>query len=63
MADFILRGEWLPGTRQGSEKQKEVGSILFFMLLEENLQNEEEILEAWLPLAVQCCSKVDMGGF
>ena len=47
----------------GREEQKEVGSVFFFFLLEDNLQDEEEMREAWLPLTVKGCSKVDMGGF
>ena len=39
-------------TLVGREEQKEVGSVFFFLLLEDNLQDEEETLEAWLPLAV-----------
>ena len=45
------------------EEQEEVGSVFFFLHFEDSLQDEEEILKAWLPIAAWCCSMVDMGGF
>ena len=50
-------------TLVGREEQEEVGSVFSFLLFEDSLQDEEEILEAWLPIAARCCSMVDMGGF
>ena len=46
----------------GREDQEEMGSVFSFLLLEASLQDEEEILEAWLPIAAQCCYMVNMGG-
>ena len=45
------------------EEQEEVGSVFSFFLFEDSLQDEEEILEAWLPIAARWCYMVDMGGF
>ena len=43
-------------TLVGREEQKGVGSVFLVFqeedLFEDNLQDEEEIVEAWLPLAV-----------
>ena len=59
MAGCPMGGGWL----QGREEQEEVGLVFSFFLFEDSLQDEEEILEAWLPIAARCCSMVDMGGF
>ena len=44
-------------TLVGREEQMELGLVFSFLLLEDNLQNEEEILKTWLPIAAQCYSK------
>ena len=44
-------------------KEQEVDLVFFFLLFEDCLQDEEEILEAWLPISARCCYIVDMRGF
>ena len=34
----------------GREEQEEQGSVFFFLFLEDSLQDEEELLDAWLPI-------------